>query len=881
MPLVGQSPPKTACAPLSPTLNESLDRAWEAYRANNMTEAQAAFQQVLSACPKVVSAANGLGYVALRHGDLPSSERYFERALSLRPNDYDAITGLGMASYRAGDQVRSRMTFERALKLFPQDSVTKWYLARLPASLDTTRLAPVSRPVTTQVAARVAQRAFEVPNGRGGWQPMWLKGLNIGAALPGKHPSEFPPDDGTYEHWLALTAEMGVNTLRVYTVHPPHFYRALAQWNATHPTQTLWLIHGVWTELPPGPQEEQYDDPSWLAEFHGEMHNVVNLLHGHAVIPARPGHAFGVYRADVSRWVVAYIIGREWEPHSIVGYQANRPDRTKYEGKYLTVARGNAAEAWLAEQCDYLIDYEMRGYNAQHPIAYTNWPTLDPLHHPTESTLAEEAQLRRARGEETPEAAREFDNDAIGLDATRMVPTPAFKAGTFASYHAYPYYPDFMGLDPDYARASGPEGQSNYFGYLRDLVRYHGDMPVVIAEYGVPSSRGIAHFQPQGWNHGGHSEVEQGAVDARLTREIHAAGAAGGLLFALMDEWFKKNWIVIDFEQPLERNRLWLNPLDAEQNYGVIAMRAGPRDSALVIDGRGEDWGTRGTWYRGSLSATLPPPLQIKEFRVANDEAYVYLRLDVGAIDWTKARYLIGIDTYRADLGDFVLPRTGATSPVGLEFVLDLTGPVGSHLLVDHPYTLYHPAPIAGSNPPTQMLVYHRPFRTVANRDGVWDTLWVETNRRRIGRDGTVFPATVYDRNLLRFARQGENSLADWYADSATGIIEVRLPWGMLHVLDPSSRSVLYGSQATTHDPEGTATEGFRFVVQSYDPGNPTQPADWLPKQPGGVGFGPVPVWAWPVWEEPRWHQEVKPVFRAMQETFRAIKGPARIVNER
>ena len=40
------------------------------------------------------------------------------------------------------------------------------------------------------------------------------------------------------------------------------------------------------------------------------------------------------------------------------------------------------------------------------------------------------------------------------------------------------------------------------------------------------------------------------AIDARLTREIREAGAAGWILFAWLDEWFKKNWIVIEYEIP-------------------------------------------------------------------------------------------------------------------------------------------------------------------------------------------------------------------------------------------------------------------------------------------------------------------------------------------
>jgi len=274
----------------------------------------------------------------------------------------------------------------------------------------------------------------------------------------------------------------------------------------------------------------------------------------------------------------------------VVAYAKRRPNLRAHRGRFIELAKGSAVDVWLSESMNYLVSYEMQRYNAQRPIAYTNWPTLDPLTHITESTKEEQAALVAMRGEKPDTTVKEYDNDAIGLDARAMRATAAFPAGIFASYHAYPYYPDFMVLDPAYNRAASPEGPSTYFGYLRDLVAHHKDMPVLISEYGVPSSRGMAHWQPQGWHHGGHDERGQAEVDARLTRDIHAAGAAGAVLFAAIDEWFKKNWLVIDFEQPLERNRLWLNALDAEQNYGVIAMRPGRRDSAITIDGKSDDW---------------------------------------------------------------------------------------------------------------------------------------------------------------------------------------------------------------------------------------------------------------------------------------------------
>jgi hypothetical protein len=176
--------------------------------------------------------------------------------------------------------------------------------------------------------------------------------------------------------------------------------------------------------------------------------------------------------------------------------------------------------------------------------------------------------------------------------------------------------------------------------------------------------------------------------------------------------------------------------------------------------------------------------------------------------------------------------------------------------------------PIQGSQPPFAVQVYNRPFTSQKHDDLRWDSLRVEANRVRVGRDGTVYPPVTYERNKLRFARQSETTLADWYADPATGIIEVRIAWGMLHVMDPSSRWVLHGTQGDGRLPGGTLTDGFRFVVQSYDPRSPGGGGDLL-------GCGDPLRWSWAPWEEPAWHEEVKPLFGAMRDVFRSITGSA------
>jgi len=69
-------------------------------------------------------------------------------------------------------------------------------------------------------------------------------------------------------------------------------------------------------------------------------------------------------------------------------------------------------EAWLASICETAAEYEDRQYRWQHPVGYVSWPTLDPLHHPTEATAAEETAIRRHRGEKLSEPILEYDRSS-------------------------------------------------------------------------------------------------------------------------------------------------------------------------------------------------------------------------------------------------------------------------------------------------------------------------------------------------------------------------------------------------------------------------------------------------------------------------------------
>jgi len=830
-----------------PPQESLLQQGRKALWAGHPAEARRLLEDWLQIHPDDADAHVSAGFAALRLDRVREASDHFRRALDRAPGYPDASYGLGLCLLRQGRNMEGRVQLEKALALEPSRADLKEAVdrARLLAPDPPPPMVPLVLPKHLQMPARVTGRKIEVATADGGWRPFFIKGINLGAALPGKYPSQFP-DKATYAGWIGEMAELGVNAIRVYTIHPPGFYEALAEHNAKA-AKPIWLIHGVWTELPP---EDDFRNEGWWSQWRVEMRKVVDLLHGRIDIEAEPGHASGAYRADVSKWTLAIILGREWEPYSAEAYNALHPGLSDYRGRFLAVKQGNATEVFMTIAMDYFLDYEFDTYHAQRPLAYTNWPTLDPLTHPTESTKDEELEWRRKLGLPLGKSQiREYDNDALGLDMEKMDVLPPCKAGVFASYHAYPYYPDFINLDPDYGKGRDGEGPDNYFAYLQDLVRHHRKYPVVISEFGVPSSRLVAHWQAQGMTHGGQNEREQGEQDARLFRNIHDSGCAGGMLFAWIDEWFKKNWLVIEYEVPLDRKPLWYNVQDAEENYGLIGYRPGSPGPAISIDGKADDWGAVPDYLSG-------PDLKLK---VLADEGWLHLGLFFkGPVpDWAREGFAVGIDTHDAKLGDHLLPwGLDLHSQAGLECLVRFQGSQ-SALYVDAPYDLF-----------THRL--DRPIRSVDNEAGAFLMPRTESNRFRIGRDGTRFPGHQQEIGWLRRGTQDRtnpafDSRSEWLEGDAGGgwsFLEARLPWGLLNVTDPSSRRVIRDTVPPGDEVGTVVTEGFRLCLVRFKAESQGRlvPVSSLPEAQAGSLPMP-PLFTWPTWEQPMYHRFRKQSF--------------------
>jgi hypothetical protein len=371
------------------------------------------------------------------------------------------------------------------------------------------------------------------------------------------------------------------------------------------------------------------------------------------------------------------------------------------------------------------------------PVAFVNWPTTDPLTHPDEPLSQE---------------------DLVGVDANHVRPTAAWPGGTFASYHAYPYYPDFQRHEPALQRYRHNGRPDPYAGYLAALKAHHGDTPVLITEFGVPSSLGSAHHGPLGRSQGDHSERDAMRIDAELLRLIRDTGMSGGLLFAWTDEWFKFTWNTREHTDG-ERRQLWHDALTNEQHFGLVALdAAGPPDAGpATVLAAGDHWPV------AAATATV-------------DESYVTLRLKLA--DPRATRITVGLDVLPRLTG---LPAPGSADPkADAALTFDLVNRTGQAYLRTEldPLPLDYAVGAAARGPAP---AGWQRLQLVVNRD-----LTVPSTGRKL-------PVELLDVGVLRHgswdpADAGADSRNLWHV--ADGHLVVRVPWAFAGFADPSDHHV-------------------------------------------------------------------------------------------
>ncbi|WP_410768196.1 hypothetical protein [Fontibacillus sp. BL9] len=676
--------------------------------------------------------------------------------------------------------------------------------------------------------------------GDGVWNEMFVKGVNLGATVPGHFPGEFPLTEDDYLRWFKQIDEMGANVIRIYTVHNPVFYKSLVKYNRDKGENPLYFMQGIWS-----PEEQLIElkdayNPGIKQKFHKEIEKAVKAVYGDLKAGAVQGESGGKYTANAGPYLMGWHIGTEWDPEMVDNTNKVHAGTEPYQGKHFAAtAEASPFESWLAELVDQTATQE-RAYGWEHPITFTNWVTTDVLEHPGEPL---------------------FEEDMASVDATHIQPVD-WEAGYFAAYHVYPYYPDFFHLDK--TLESIPDGNNDYNtykAYLKKLKAYYKDIPVMVTEYGVPSSLGVSHLGRGGRNQGGHSEQEQGEIDVSLTRDIYDEGYAGAILFMWQDEWFKKTWNTMRFEIPEDRRSYWLNVLTNEKLFGILSMGPGKEDQ-ITIDGKLEDWGALA---EGEVKSWDNPSPGMKQLRVTHDEAYVYVGLTLDEpFDPAKREIYLGSDILSG--GD--QPKTelpGKTLSDGLENLI-----------------------VIGSDEETQVKVaptydFHR---RLYGQYGYW-MLDEQTEEQKVQFQpwklavsltmtppDTRFAQPFKDMTVGKLVRgtsdresENFNSLTSWQYSGNE--VELRIPWMLLGFADPSSLQVIdYGPLKKDRSFTTEKTSGITFIPWMVDRGSGD--VSW-PGDTGTLDLTTQPKYTWSPWETVKYTEHLKAGYYALKDYYASL----------
>ena len=599
-----------------------------------------------------------------------------------------------------------------------------------------------------------------------GPQEFEIRGVDLGAGIPGHYATDYAIDKETYLRWFQQIKDMGANTIRVYILLGPDFYEAFYEFNKDNPNP-LYLIHGVWIDDYVQNSHLDAFDAEYADRFKEDVRTMIDVVHGQRLIELGSLSGTGSYTKDISPWVIGYILGVEWEPRTVMYTDLKESGRNGYAGDYLqTTPDASPFETMLAEVGDEAFRYESTRYKEQRLVAFSNWPTTDPL--------------------EYPEALKTFYEKYAKVDVGHIVASDAVVSGMFASYHIYPYYPDYLRNMPEYYTDTDPQGEVNtYFTYLK-LINEHHSIPVVISEFGVPTSRGMA--QPDantGRNQGAMSEDEQGRAIARCYQNIIDAGCAGSVIFTWQDEWFKRTWNTMA-NVDLQKTPYWSDYQTNEQYFGLLSFDPGTERSVSYVDGDDEEW----------TDADVIGEADDRTLSMKYDEKFVYLMVRGDDVGPGKPLYL-PVDTTQ---------KTGSTESEdpavsferAADFLIVLDGEGESRVLVQERYEVMRATSLRATTgedpyvePPAKDTTRFKHIDLVLQT--LTDNATVEEAPQVDRPTDAQFFFQTYETGKLVYgdanpAHEDFNSMADFcFGD---GFVEIKLPWQLLNFSNPSEMQI-------------------------------------------------------------------------------------------
>ncbi len=583
-----------------------------------------------------------------------------------------------------------------------------------------------------------------------------IRGMNLDNFIPGHNPSEHAIDKETWLRWFSQMSDMGVNTVRTNNIYNDVFYNALYEYNRDNP-EPLYLLQGIEvTEYSNNNSKDayEYDFYDTLCE-EGKM--AIDVVHGRRNIQDNTVRGSGIYRKDVSPWVIGYLVGSSWNDGTIEYTNHKDADDTFYQGKYLFTDEGaNAFETMLCKVMEKMVSYESSKYHEQRLISFYNDPISDPL-------IYEEG----------------FDllySKYTDLDLEKILQKD--YSGLFAAYNAYTLCDNYdLALSErtrNKLRDLELSNLSDYlYGYLDILVYYHTH-PVVVTAFECSTSRGITKGNAP------KDEVAQGQYLADAYNSTIASGCCGGFIESWQDSWTRRSFNT-SFSLFNDNTQNWYDPQSYAQSKGILSFVPENRWGAVQIDGDFSDF---------DMAERLPSKGGTKVY-YSYDSTYLYMCVKTEGNPESSKTY-ISFDI-TPNSGSKTFPDEGLYFDRPVDFVLVVDGRDNTRLMVQERYDSLREnylESITGEdpfeNPPAKDTDVFVTVGQLCQKEGLLQDV----------KDIYEIDAILEQKQFVRYdsgkLHYGNGNASSPEYDSLTdfcfgeGGVEIRIPWTMLNFSDPS-----------------------------------------------------------------------------------------------
>lgn len=396
--------------------------------------------------------------------------------------------------------------------------------------------------------------------------------VNFGITKPGFEPGQVSLDYNDYMQRFKYLDVLGINVIRVYSLLQPGFYQALLDWNKEHPTKAIFVLQG--TAFPELEMEHNNGTSAYdshiteLMEYY--IRTTVQGVYGGGKVTYRYDYShggkepvIGDYQYNIAQYLIGWVISGEISPQCINKTLGDPNGQSSYQGRYFSSRQfsnqgsncaprqqPNKFETWVAKMFDLLASESVK-YGHMAPISHTNWVTTDGICHNIEPRVND---IEYGSVEDWQEFDLHYIDDS------------KWPAGLFFNQHAYPYYPEMLKIN----------GNNSFIDYMQTVKNYYNQKPLIITEFGLPTSIGVSSVDRVYNRHHGHNgEIDQGNMMYELMNTlINEIDMDGVVVFQLYDEWFKKSWNTLKYD--INRQK-WKNMLTSEQYFGILNVESHPQ----------------------------------------------------------------------------------------------------------------------------------------------------------------------------------------------------------------------------------------------------------------------------------------------------------------